>query len=208
MKAFIRTTYMLVSLLAYCTTVFGETGSDQTTILVWGDSLSAAYGMPVEQGWVHLLQQELGDSVKIVNGSISGETTVGGLTRLPAALNKFQPDLVILALGGNDGLRGMSPGNMRSNLTGMINKSQSTNASIVLVGIMLPPNYGQAYNRRFEAVFEELAAEYRLPYIPFLLDGVATDFDLMQADGIHPTAEAQPLILKNVLPVIQESLPY
>lgn len=208
MKAFIRTTYLLVSLLAYCTTVFGETGSDQTTILVWGDSLSAAYGMPVEQGWVHLLQQELGDSAKIVNGSISGETTVGGLTRLPAALNKFQPDLVILALGGNDGLRGMSPGNMRSNLTAMINKSQSANASIVLVGIMLPPNYGPAYNRRFEAVFEELAADYALPYIPFLLDGVATDFDLMQSDGIHPTAEAQPLILRNVLPVIQESLPY
>ena len=208
MKAFIRTTYLLVILLAYCTTVFGETGSSRTTILVWGDSLSAAYGMPVEQGWVHLLQQELGESVKIVNGSISGETTVGGLTRLPAALNKYQPDLVILALGGNDGLRGMSPGNMRSNLTAMINKSQSSNASIVLVGIMLPPNYGPAYNRQFEAVFEELAAEYELPYIPFLLDGVATDFDLMQADGIHPTAEAQPLILNNVLPVIQESLPY
>jgi acyl-CoA thioesterase-1 len=162
--------------------------------------------MSVEQGWVHLLQQELGEKVKVVNGSISGETTIGGRTRLPDALNVFQPALVVVALGGNDGLRGMSPQNMRDNLRFMIEKSQSARAAVVLVGIMLPPNYGPAYNRRFEMVFEELAAEYKLLYIPFLLDGVATDFSLMQSDGIHPTAEAQPMILRNILPVIQTSL--
>ena len=206
MKKLIRTTYILLGLLAYCTTVYGETRSTPETILVWGDSLSAAYGMPVEQGWVALMQQELGQSVRVVNGSISGETTVGGKTRLPEALKNFSPDLVIIALGGNDGLRGMSPQNMRSNLIDMIRLSRDVQARVILVGIMLPPNYGPAYNSRFEQVFEDLAGEFELPYVPFLLEGVATDFDLMQSDGIHPTAEAQKLILSNMLPVVNKTL--
>ncbi|MCB1621846.1 MAG: arylesterase [Thiothrix sp.] len=180
--------------------------STATRILVWGDSLSAAYGIPVEKGWVRLLGEQLGDSFAITNGSISGETSKGGLARLPDALENIQPDFLLLELGANDGLQGMPPDNMRANLAGMIELARTAEAEVVLIGIKIPPNYGPQYTEKFEAVYRELAEQYRLPFIPFLLEGVAEDFSLMQADGLHPLAEAQPRILAHVWPTLEPVL--
>lgn len=176
------------------------------TILVWGDSLSAAYGIPQDQGWVSLLQKKLGEQAKVINASISGETTKGGLTRLPNALDKYQPDILLLELGANDGLRGLPVKTMKSNLQQMIERAQEHKVKVVLLGIKMPPNYGITYTRQFDAAFADLAEAYDLPYVPFILDGVATDFDLMQADGLHPTAEAQAKVLENILPVVETTL--
>lgn len=175
-------------------------------ILVWGDSLSAAYGIPVEKGWVHLLQQELGDDHKIINGSISGETTQGGLTRLPVTLKKHKPDTVIIELGANDGLRGFPPQVTKNNLKKMIQLVLSQNARVVLLGMRIPPNFGKSYSDKFESLFAELADEFNLPFIPFFLEEVAGDLDYFLADGLHPTAEAQPIILKSILPAIRSTL--
>ncbi len=162
--------------------------------------------MSVEQGWVSLLQEELGDRVRVVNASVSGETTGGGRSRLPDALIQHQPDIVVIELGGNDGLRGFRPSVVKDNLKAMIEESRTFGARVILLGIRLPPNYGAVYSRKFEAVYTELAETYDLPLVPFLLEGVAEDFALMQADGIHPTAKAQPLILANVYPVIRDTI--
>lgn len=175
-------------------------------ILVWGDSLSAAYGMPVEKGWVNLMQKELGDSIRIINGSVSGETTQGGITRLPAALTQYQPDLVILELGANDGLRGIPPRVTKQNLQKMIQLIQKNNARVILLGMKIPPNYGVAYSRQFENIFTVLAKEFELPFIPFFLDKVITRLDLLQEDELHPTAKAQPILLNEVLPVVNKVL--
>ncbi len=175
-------------------------------ILVWGDSLSAAYGIPVEQGWVNLLQDKLKDSHTVVNGSISGETTIGGLTRLPAALEAHQPDYVLLALGANDGLRGLATAKMQENLEHMLELSLQADAKPVLLGIKIPPNYGMRYTDRFDQVFSDLAAQYTVPLHPFFLEQVALDFELMQEDGLHPTAAAQPLILETVWTVLADAL--
>lgn len=175
-------------------------------ILVWGDSLSAAYGIPVEKGWVSLLQNKLGDRYKVINGSISGETTIGGLTRLPDALETHQPDYLLLELGANDGLRGLATDKMQENLKQIIELTQEANAKPVLLGIKIPPNYGMVYTERFDKVFSDLAEQYTIPLLPFLLDRVALDYDLMQADGLHPTADAQPLILENVWAVLEKVL--
>ena len=175
-------------------------------ILVWGDSLSAAYGMPVEKGWVNLMQKELGDSIRIINGSVSGETTQGGITRLPAALIQYQPDLVILELGANDGLRGIPPRVTKQNLQKMIQLIQKNNARVILLGMKIPPNYGVAYSRQFENIFTVLAKEFELPFIPFFLDKVITKLDLLQEDELHPTAKAQPILLNEVLPVVNKVL--
>lgn len=177
--------------------------NDSTTLLVWGDSLSAAYGIPVEKGWVNLLQEKLGDKYKVVNGSISGETSAGGLTQLPDALKEFKPDYMLLELGANDGLRGIALDEMHSNLEQMIKLAQDAGAKVVLIGIKLPPNYGPAFNDKFDAVYTELAKQYDLPLVPFLLEGVAEDWDLMQADGLHPVAEAEPKVLENVWKVLE-----
>lgn len=173
------------------------------TLLVWGDSLSAAYGIPVEKGWVSLLQEKLGNQYKVVNGSISGETTAGGLTRLPDALEEFTPAYLLLELGANDGLRGIALDEMRGNLEQMIKLAQDAKAKVVLIGIKLPPNYGAAFNDKFEATYTKLAQDYELPLVPFLLEGVADNWDLMQADGLHPVAEAQPQVLDNVWKVLE-----
>ncbi|SHE37168.1 acyl-CoA thioesterase-1 [Modicisalibacter ilicicola DSM 19980] len=178
-----------------------------TTLLVLGDSLSAAYGIEREAGWVNLLRQRLGDDVKVVNASISGETTAGGETRLPELLRQHAPDIVLIELGGNDGLRGLSPQQMRGNLSSMIEASQRAEAKVLLVGIEIPPNYGQAYTRAFRSVYRGLAEKYGVPLVPFLLDGIALDDGLMQDDGIHPTAEAQPRMLENVWPKLEPLLP-
>lgn len=167
------------------------------TILVMGDSLSAAYGIDPQAGWVNLLKQRLGDEHEVVNASISGETTSGGSARLPDILGQYHPDIVLLELGGNDGLRGLSPQQMQVNLAKMIERSQEKGAEVLLLGIEVPPNYGPAYTQAFREVFAQLASEHDVPLLPFLLEGVDLD-GMLQSDGIHPTAEAQPIILENV----------
>lgn len=171
-------------------------------VLVMGDSLSAAKGIDIQQGWVNLLQQELlkNTQVKIINASITGETTSGGLDRLPALLKQHQPTIVILELGANDGLRGQPLKLMKENLQAMINLSQAAGAKVLLVGMQIPTNYGSRYTKEFKASFPDLAQKNKLALVPFLLEDVATHSDLIQNDGLHPTAEAQPIILNNVRP--------
>jgi len=170
------------------------------TLLVMGDSLSAAYGIEADEGWVSLLEARLDGKARVVNASISGETSAGGASRLPELLGQHAPDIVLLELGGNDGLRGLPPGQFEANMTRMIEASLAAEAEVLLLGIDIPPNYGQAYRDAFTGVFHRLAEAFDLPLAPFLLEGVALDETLMQGDGIHPTAEAQPIILDTVWP--------
>ena len=168
------------------------------TILVWGDSLSAGYGLRAEQSWPSLLQQHLdrlGREAKVVNASVSGETTAGGRSRLPAAINRVRPDYLILALGANDGLRGLPMGLMRDNLAAMARMARDAGAEVLLVGMHLPPNYGPTYAKRFNKTFSDLAAAESLPLLPFLLQPILFQRSYFQPDGLHPTAEAQPLIM-------------
>lgn len=159
-----------------------------------GDSISAAYGIRVEEGWVALLQEKLtkeGYGYRVVNASVSGETTGGGLARLGRALELHRPRVVILELGGNDGLRGLPLSEVRSNLERMIEMSRKAGTRVLLVGMRMPPNYGPQYTERFQAMYADLARTHEVPLIPFLLEGVALDSSLMQDDGIHPNARAQ-----------------
>jgi acyl-CoA thioesterase-1 len=175
--------------------------SGAATILVFGDSLATGYGLPREQGWVHLLEQRLHAeklNYKVVNASISGETTLGGRGRIEAALKTHRPALVILELGANDGLRGATPESIRRNLEAISDACRRAQARVLLVGIRLPPNYGTAYTEKFHDVFRAVARSRKLPLVPFLLDGFANDRKLFQDDGIHPNAAAQPLILDTV----------
>ena len=178
--------------------------ANQPTILVMGDSLSAGYGIKLEEGWVYLLQQDLAKNqqAKIVNASVSGETTSGGSTRLPALLSKHKPDIVIIELGGNDGLRGQPLKIMQENLQAMITASQTIGAKVVIVGMQIPTNYGPRHTKQFKEIYPTLAEKNKTYLIPFLLEGVATYEELIQKDGIHPTAEAQPILLRNVLSVL------
>ena len=179
------------------------------TIMILGDSLSAAYGIEQRAGWVNLLQQRLterGYRYQVVNASISGETTRGGLARLAQALNTHNPNIVIVELGANDGLRGLLLGEMQANLDAIITQSRRHNAQVLLVGMHLPPNYGPSYTRKFHQVYVDLAARHRIPLAPFLLEGVATDATLMQQDGLHPTAAAQTKVLINVWTHLQGML--
>lgn len=182
---------------------------DGPTLLVFGDSLSAGYRMPIEDGWVNLLDgrlKMLGSNYKVVNASVSGETTDGGLSRLPATLALHKPSVVILELGGNDGLRGLPVANIKQNLIEMVQKSQAAGATVILAGIQIPPNYGPRYTEPFTQQFEEIAESMDLPFIPFLIDGIAQQAELMQDDGIHPKAEAQAMVLENVWPVLESVL--
>ncbi|WP_422822485.1 arylesterase [Vreelandella piezotolerans] len=176
------------------------------TLLVMGDSLSAAYGIEQEQGWVSLLAERLDGDAQVVNASISGETTSGGAQRFADIIGQRQPDIVLLELGGNDGLRGLPPAQMRANLATMIEQSQQAGAEVLLLGIDIPPNYGQAYRDAFTGVYHSLAQEYELSLVPFLLEDIALNQQLMQSDGIHPTADAQPIILDNVWPALEPML--
>jgi acyl-CoA thioesterase I len=179
------------------------------TILVFGDSLSAAYGIRPEQGWVALLTQRLqaqGYGYQIVNASVSGETSDGGLQRLPRALQLHPPVLVILELGANDGLRGLPVSATRENLGRMVQLSQAAGARVLLVGIRLPPNYGPRYTQEFASIFPELANQYHLPLVPFLLEKVALDPVRMQVDGLHPNAQGEPQILDTVWPYLKPLL--
>lgn len=176
-------------------------GQDEPVILLVGDSISAGYGMELNQSWPRLLQNRLDDNrhqYRVMNSSITGETTQGGLTRLPRLLDKYQPAVVIIELGGNDGLRGLGIEVTRQNLIDMIEQSLAIDAQVILTGIRLPPNYGAGYVAQFEAIYAELADLYELPLVPFLMEGVALDPDMMQSDGIHPNARAQPRLLDNV----------
>lgn len=201
---------LFLCLLAACAGVARAADSAAApAILVLGDSLSAAYGIRVEQGWVALLQARLrakGYGHRVVNASSSGETTGGALARLPRALQAHRPQIVIVELGGNDGLRGLPIADIRRNLESIIDLSQQAGARILLVGMKIPPNYGPAYTRQFEALFGELARKHRLPSVPFLLEDVALDDGLMQEDGIHPTAAAQPVLLDEVWPHLKPLL--
>jgi acyl-CoA thioesterase-1 len=179
------------------------------TILVVGDSLSAAYGIRRDAGWVALLQQRLDrdrTGYRVVNASISGDTTANGLARLPRALAEHHPAVVIIELGGNDGLRGLSLAQMKHNIESMIRKARAAGAKVLLVGIELPPNYGRPYTERFHRSYREIAAAEHVPLVPFLLQGIATHPGLMQADGIHANAKAQPRMLENVWPLLRPLL--
>jgi acyl-CoA thioesterase-1 len=176
------------------------------TILVFGDSLSAAYGIRPEQGWVTLLTQRLqtqGYGYQVVNASVSGETSSGGLERLPRALKLHAPGIVILELGANDGLRGLPVNALRDNLARMVQLSQAAGARVLLVGIRIPPNYGPRYTEEFARVYPDLAQQYHLPLVPFLLQKVALDTALMQEDGLHPNAAAEPIVLDTLWPYLK-----
>lgn len=179
------------------------------TVLVVGDSISAAFGLETSQGWVHMLQQRLDSETpeyQVVNASISGDTTAGGRSRLPTLLDEHAPAIVILELGGNDGLRGQSPVQLKQNLAAMVEQSQEVGARVVLLGMRMPPNLGQRYTTAFAKAFDSLAAEQELPYVPFFLEGVGGVAQMMQADGIHPTAAAQQRLLDNLWPVLEPLL--
>ena len=189
---------------------FGPLARAETpVILVLGDSLSAGYGIPVERGWVNLLQlrlKERGYPHRVVNASISGDTTSGGLSRLPAALEQHRPALVILELGANDGLRGQPPMVISRNLARLIEQTQQSGARVLLAEMRIPPNYGPLYTQKFQAAFGELAGKYNIPLIPFMLNGVSGNPALIQDDGLHPRAEAQARILENVWPTLETAL--
>lgn len=179
----------------------------QSTILVFGDSLSAAYGIPREAGWASLLQQELQrrhSRYEVVNASISGETTTGGRERIAAALRQHKPGIVILELGANDGLRGAPLDGIEANLAELIRQSRAAHANVLLLGMQLPPNYGADYTQGFRALYPKLAQRYHVALVPFMLDGIAPD--QFQADNLHPVAAAQPRILRNVMAQLERLL--
>jgi len=192
----------------------GETGTENQatlktpqTLLIIGDSLSAAYGIAPQQGWVHLLEQRLvkkGHHYQVINASISGDTTSGGLRRLMK--QQYSADIIILELGANDGLRGLNLKQMRHNLASMIEHSQQAGAKVLLLGMRIHPNYGKVYMERFHQIYQELAAEYQTSLVPFFLEGVGGQPAMMQDDGLHPTASAQQRLLENVWQVLEEML--
>ena len=213
--SFLLTGFLLAALAAVSTTAAtrtavppGATPDDPVrahaggTVLVVGDSISASYGMQTEEGWVNLLRERLNGRSSVVNASISGDTTGGGIARLGRTLAEHRPSIVIIELGGNDGLRGYPVENIRANLLAMTEAVIAAGAKPVLAGMQIPPNYGPAYTEAFRRMYADIAALTGAGLVPFLLEGVATDRDLMQRDGIHPTAGAQPRLLDNVWTVL------
>jgi len=179
------------------------------TVLVFGDSLSAGYGIDIDQSWPALLQSRLesqGYEHRVINASISGETTEGGVTRIGSALKNFSPDLVILELGGNDGLRGFPTERMQANLQTIIETTKASGAAVIMLGIRIPTNYGPRYTGAFENVYRELADQLSVLWIEFFMEGIALNEDLMQDDGIHPNARAQSILLNNAWPIIRQAL--
>lgn len=179
------------------------------TILVVGDSISAGFGIPLQQGWVSLAEQQLQQDypqLTLINASISGDTTAGGRSRLPSLLEQHQPHLVIIELGGNDGLRGTPIQVIRSNLSAMVEHSQQLDADVLLLGMQIPPNYGAAYTQAFAKVFQQVSDSHDTRLVPFLLADIAGNSELMQSDGIHPTAEAQPVMATIVVNQIRDWL--
>lgn len=205
MKSFLFIFLLIVSTGTYATQLATSTApiSTPNSVLVFGDSLSAGYGIAMADSWPALLNERLKSKrlpYQVINMSISGETTAGGRARLAAALEQTHPAVVILALGANDGLRGLPIQAMEDNLTAMILAAKKQKARVLLVGIRLPPNYGGNYTQKFEAVYRNLAKHQKISLLPFLLEPIAQDAQYFQADGLHPTAEAQPRILNHVWP--------
>lgn len=196
-------------LLAICLTAVPAIAA-APVILVFGDSISAGYGLPrMEQGWVALLQARLKDQgygYQVVNASVSGETTEGGLARLPRALKLHHPAIVVLELGGNDGLRALPVAQMRANLSRMAELAEAEGAKVALLGMRMPPNYGPQYAAQFTQAYADLARDKKLPLVPFALAGIALSPELMQADGIHPNEAGQPQLLDNLWPVLKPLL--
>ncbi|WP_084623783.1 arylesterase [Oceanospirillum beijerinckii] len=210
-RPFISVQWLVLALLItlYALSAQSVQAAQTARLLVLGDSISAGYGMKPEQGWVTLLQDKLrqeGYDYQVINASISGETSQGGLTRLPALLNQHQPELVLIELGGNDGLRGLPLKLLQHNLSKLVQLTQQQQAQPVLLGIQLPPNYGRRYTQAFANIYPALAEQYQIPVMPFILEGISTDPDKMQSDGIHPTAKAQQQLLNNIWPVLQPLL--
>ena len=196
------------TLLAFNLTVFAA-DKKPASILVLGDSLSGAYGINTEEGWVALLQQKIskhGFEYKVINASVSGDTTRTGLSRIDSALQQHKPAIVIVALGGNDGLRGLAFSEIESSLANIIERCQQYNTSVLLAGVRLPPNYGPAYNEKFAALYRGLSERYDVTLVPRMLDQVAENPELMQEDGIHPKAEAQAQIMQNVWVGLEQML--
>ena len=185
-------------------------GVSAKTIMILGDSLSAGYGIQPQQGWVHLLQKRLEQQYpkqhKVVNASVSGETTSGALARLPKLLQTHRPDLVVIELGGNDGLRGQPPQMIQKNLASLIQQSQKAKAKVIVFGMKMPPNYGQAYSKAFENNYKVVSQQYKVKLLPFFMQGVAGNKTLMQKDLIHPNAKAQTILLNNAYPYIKGAL--
>ncbi len=174
-------------------------------IIVLGDSISAGYGIEVDEGWVALLQKKLLEAkinYNISNASISGDTSAGGLARIDPLLTAHKPAIVLLQLGANDGLRGLSPVQMKSNLSEIVHRAQKAGAKVILLGMKIPPNYGKRYIDMFYNVYPQLAKELNIPFVPFLLEEVALNKDLMQADGLHPNAKAQPILANKIEPYL------
>tara|TARA_B100001057_G_scaffold83637_3_gene79368 strand:+ start:1771 stop:2382 length:612 start_codon:yes stop_codon:yes gene_type:complete len=183
--------------------------ADVPNIVVFGDSLSAGYGIEIKESWSSLLQSRLkeqGYKHEVINASISGETTEGGATRIDSVLKKFSPVLVILELGGNDGLRGFPPERIKKNLEKIIIKTKSSGAEIVLLGIRIPTNYGSRYSTEFENVFRDISQQFKINWIEFFMRDIAFNDDLLQEDRIHPNADAQPILLNNAWPIIKDRL--
>ncbi|BAN49034.1 arylesterase [Metapseudomonas resinovorans] len=184
-------------------------GAVAGTVLVVGDSISAAFGLESSQGWVSLLEKRLaekGFEQRVVNASISGDTSAGGLSRLPALLAEHKPELVIIELGGNDGLRGQPTAQLQQNLASMIDSAKGQGASVLLLGMRLPPNYGARYTTAFANVYSALATEKQVPLVAFFLEGVGGVPGMMQSDGIHPNLQAQPRLLDNLWPTLEPML--
>ncbi len=180
------------------------------TILIVGDSISAGYGINPEQGWVQLLQKRLDQQYpkqhKVVNASVSGETTSGALARMPKLLQNYKPDVVVIELGGNDALRGQPPQMIQKNLGQLVQQSQQAKAKVLLFGMKIPPNYGTAYSQAFENNYKVISQQYKIKLLPFFMQGIAGHKDLMQNDQIHPNAKAQSILLNNVYPYIKGAL--
>lgn len=178
-------------------------------ILVLGDSLAAGYGLQSDEGWVDMLERELSareKPIEVINASVSGETTSGGLARLPDLLELHEPDMVLLELGANDGLRGLPLNLVEKNLNSLVEMIRASGARVVVLGNRLPPNYGPRYTKQFFELFAKVAQKHDLPLVPFLLDRVATEWDLMQSDGLHPNAQAQPIIYETVWTTLEPLL--
>ena len=204
-RFFVVRDWIITALLLFTVSLHAETHPQTHTILVLGDSLTAAYGIPRERGWVALLQKQLPNS-QVINAGISGDTTDGGLARLPALLQKYKPDITIIELGANDGLRGFQIQRMRDNLAQLITLCQKVNAKVLLVGMKIPPNYGLRYTSDFYETYTLAAKQFNVPLVPFLLDGVATHPELIQEDGLHPNVAAQQKLLANVWEYLQPML--
>lgn len=204
-----RLLHFILLLLLVVSVAVPQVRAADGTLLVLGDSISAAYGIDESQGWVQLLRERLSSSerhVAVINASISGETSSGGLARLPRLLQEHKPHWLILELGGNDGLRGYPPGTLQQNLQHMVQLAKGADAQVLILGMQIPPNYGRAYTEAFAAVYPTVAKAEQVPLVPFFLEPVALQEGTMQKDGIHPTATAQPALLDHIWPCVRQMM--